>query len=76
MVKTQQGEISMLRTENARAVQALREMLNGLKMQVDNIQSQNFTRGTEKGNPDAGNGGRISEINGQSYGSGGNNGNH
>ncbi len=49
MVRTQQGEISMLRTENARAVQALREILNGLKMQVDNIQSQNFTRGTEGG---------------------------
>ena len=49
MVKAHQGEISLLRTENARAVQALREMLNGLKSQVNNIQSQNFTRGTEGG---------------------------
>ncbi len=49
MVKTQQGEISILRTENGRAVQALREMINGLKLQMDNIQYQNFTRGTEGG---------------------------
>ncbi len=47
MVKTQQGEISILRTENCRVVQTLREMLNGLKLQMYNIQSQNFTRGTE-----------------------------
>jgi hypothetical protein len=39
MVKAQQGEISIQRTENGRAVQALREMLNGLKLQMDNIQS-------------------------------------
>ncbi len=49
MLKAQQGEISLLRTENVRAVQALREMLNGLKLQMDNIQSQSFTRGTEGG---------------------------
>jgi hypothetical protein len=47
MVKTQLREISLLRTENGWAVQALREMLSGLKLQMDNIQSQNFTRVTE-----------------------------
>ncbi len=49
MVKAQQGEISILKTENGRAVQALREMINGLKLQMDNIQSKNFTMGTEGG---------------------------
>ncbi len=49
LVKDQQGEISLLRTENGRAVQALREMLNGLKLQMDNIQFLNFTRSTEGG---------------------------
>ncbi len=49
VIKAQQGEISLLRTENGWAVQALGDMLNSLKLQVDNIQSQNITRGTEGG---------------------------
>jgi hypothetical protein len=49
MVKRQQGEISILRTENGRSVQALREILNGLTFQMENIQSQSFKRGAEGG---------------------------
>ncbi len=48
-IKAQQGEISLSRGENGRAVQTLRDMLNGVKLQMDKIQSQNLTRGTEGG---------------------------